>query len=155
MKKTETKTEIDQTDTQILRTLQEDSRLSLRKIASKMGTSVAKASSRIQSLQDRGIVKGYSALLDSAKMGYGLTAIILLQVEVGYLKNLAVELSQRANVVAVYEVAGDFDVAAVVKLKDRVGLDLLVNDLLVVPHVRKASTYVCAHVSKEDFRVEI
>jgi Lrp/AsnC family transcriptional regulator for asnA, asnC and gidA len=154
-KKPNQKSGIDKIDIQILSTLQEDSRLSYRKLAGKMGTSGVITSARIKNLEDKGLLKGYTALLDPVKLGYDLTAIIFIQTEGGYLKNLSNELSQMANVIAVYEITGDFDIMAVVKLKDRDRLNALIKDLLVAPHIKKTMTNITLNVVKEDFRLKL
>ena len=128
---------IDKTDIQILSTLQENSHLSCRKLARQNGHIRRHGICANKNLEDKGLLKGYTAILDPVKLGYDLTAIIFIQIEGGYLKNLANELSQMANVIAVYEITGDFDVVAVVKLKDRESLNALIKDLLVTPHIKK------------------
>jgi DNA-binding Lrp family transcriptional regulator len=149
------KTEFDKKDLQILSVLQEDSRLSCRKLASKLGMSGVMASARVKNLEDKGFVKGYTTLLDAVKLGYDLTAVIFFQVEGGFLKNLSADLSQMANVIAVYEITGEFDIVAVVKLKDRDSLNALIKDLLVTPHIKKTMTDITLNVVKEDFRIKI
>jgi DNA-binding Lrp family transcriptional regulator len=146
---------IDQTDIQILRTLQENSHQSCRQLASKVDISSPIASARIKILEDKGLLKGYTAILDPAKLGYDLTAILFLQIEAGYLKNLVSELSQMANIITVYEITGDFDVVAVVKLKGRESLGEFSKNLLVTPHIRKVVTNLSFNVVKEDFKVEL
>jgi Lrp/AsnC family transcriptional regulator for asnA, asnC and gidA len=154
-KKLNQRTALDKTDLQILATLQEDSHLSYRKLAAKMGISGVMASTRIKNLEDKGFLKGYAVVLDPIKLGYDLTAVIFVQAEGGYLKNLENALSQMSNVVAVYEITGDFDVVAVVKLKDREGLNTLIKNLLVTPHIKKTMTNIALNVVKEDFRLKI
>jgi Lrp/AsnC family transcriptional regulator, regulator for asnA, asnC and gidA len=154
-KKLNQKPGIDKTDIQLLTILQEDSHLSYRKLAGKMGISGVMACARIKNLEDKGLLKGYTAILDPVKLGYDLTAIIFMQIEGGYLKNMTNELSQMANVIAVYEITGDFDIVAVVKLKDRESLNALIKDLLVTPHIKKTMTNITLNVVKEDFRLKI
>ena len=149
------KTEIDTVDLQILKILQEDCHLSFRKLAEKIGISGAIAASRIKNLEDRGILRGYSVILDPVKLGFDLTAVIFMQTEGGYLKDLENELSQMFNVTALYEITGDFDVVAVVKLKDRDGLNSLLKNLLVTPHIKKTMTNVTLNVVKEDFKIKL
>jgi Lrp/AsnC family transcriptional regulator, regulator for asnA, asnC and gidA len=154
-KKIVKKTELDTTDTQILRMLQENCRLSFRKIGDKMAISGVMAASRINKLEDRGVVKGYAVILDPVKLGYDLTAIIFVQTEGGYLKDLENELSQMSNIIALYEITGDFDVVAIVKLKDRDSLNSLIKNLLVTPHIKKTMTNITLNVVKEDFKVKL
>jgi len=93
--------------------------------------------------------------LDPIKLGYDLTAVIFFQAEGGYIKNLTNELSQMSNVLAVYEVTGDFDIVAIVKLKDRDNLNALIKDLFVTPRIKKTITNIALNVVKEDFRLKL
>jgi Lrp/AsnC family transcriptional regulator, regulator for asnA, asnC and gidA len=140
-------------DLQILSTLQENSRVSYRKLANKLHISGTMAAAKIKRMENKGLLQGFAAMMDPIKLGYDLTAIIFFQIEGGYLQNLIVELSQTANVLAVYEITGDFDIVAVVKLKDRDSLNALIKDLLVTPHIKKTMTNIALNVVKEDFRL--
>jgi hypothetical protein len=53
----------------------------------------------------------------------------------------------------VYEITGEFDLAAVAKLKGRESLNQLIRSLMVTPHIKKITTNVALNVVKEDFRV--
>ncbi len=147
--------EIDEIDIQILNILQADCQLSLRKIADKIQISGVMTASRIKNLEEKGILKGYTAILDPIKLGYDLTAVIFIQTEGGYLKNLENELSQMSNVITIYEITGDFDIVAVVKLKDRDSLNTLLKNLLVTPHIKKTMTNITLNVVKEDFKITL
>jgi Lrp/AsnC family transcriptional regulator len=74
---------IENVDLQIINLLQEDCRLSFNKIASKLGISAGTAFNHIKSLEKKGVLKSYAVIVDSAKLGYDLTAVILIQVEGG------------------------------------------------------------------------
>ena len=154
-KKPNEKSEIDKVDLQILNILQEDCHLSFRKLADKMHITGVMAATRIKNLEEKGILKGYTAILDPVKLGFDLTAVIFVQTEGGYLKDLENELSQMANVIAIYEITGDFDVVAVVKLKDRDSLNSLLKNLLVTPHIKKTMTDITLNVVKEDFKIKL
>ena len=106
-------------DFRILCLLQQDSRLSFNKIASKLDISVGTAFNHVKNLEKKGILKGYTIILDSDKIGYGLTALILIQTEGGHLSEVEKEISKAANVIAVYDITGDYDAAVITKFKDR------------------------------------
>ena len=146
---------IDDVDLQIINLLQEDSRLSFNKIASRLGISVGTAYNRVKSLEDRGILKGYSVIVDPVKVGYGLTAIILIQAEGKHLLGVENEIAKISNVISVYDITGDFDIAAIARFKDRTGLNAFIKSLLSVPYVRRTVTNVVLNVIKEDFRVDV
>jgi len=146
---------IDEVDLQIINLLQEDSRLSFNKIASKLGISVGTAYNRIKNLEDRGILKGYTVTLDPAKIGYGLTAVILIQAEGTHLLGVENEVAKIGNVISVYDITGDFDIAVVARFKDRVDLNAFIKNLLTSPYVKRTVTNIVLNVIKEDFRVKI
>jgi len=103
----------------------------------------------------KGLLKGYTAILDPAKLGYDLTAIIYVQTEGGYLDDVEAELEKTANVIGVYEVTGDFDVIAVAKLRDRDSLNILIKNLLLTPNVKRTLTNITLNVVKEDFKLPL
>jgi Lrp/AsnC family transcriptional regulator, regulator for asnA, asnC and gidA len=144
---------VDAVDRVILGLLQEDCRLSFNKVAAKAGISVGTAYNRIKSLEAKGLLKGYTAVLDSAKLGYGLTAIVLVQAEGGYLVEVEQEIAKNSNVIAVYDVTGEFDAAVIAKFGDRNGLNAFIKQLSASPHVRRTVTNVALSTVKEDFRV--
>ena len=146
---------IDATDMQIINLLQENSRLSFHKIAHKLGISVGTAFNRIKSLEHRGILKSYTAIVDSNKVGYSQTAIILVRAEGRYLLDVEKEVAGKDNVISVYDITGDFDFAVIARFKDRDGLNTFVKGLSAIPHVRRTVTNVALNVIKEDFRVRL
>jgi len=147
--------EVDETDAQILNLLQEDSRISFNKIASKLGISVGTAYNRIKTLEEKGVLKGYTVLVDPVKVGYGMTAIILIQAEGAHLVDVENEIAKSDNVAAVYDITGDFDIAVIARFKDRYGLNSFVKKLISMPYVKRTVTNVVLNVVKEDFRVKI
>jgi len=146
---------IDKIDLQIINLLQEDSRLSFNKIAKELGISVGTAYNRIKNLEERGILKGYTAIVDPAKVGYTLTAIILIQAEGKHLLDVENEVAKMSNVISVYDITGDFDIAVIARFKDRFGLNAFIKNLLTMPYVKRTVTNVVLNVVKEDFRIKI
>lgn len=146
---------VDDVDLQIIALLQQDSRLSFNKIATKLQISVGTAYNRVKNLESAGIVKGYTLVLDPAKLGYGLTAIVLLQAEGGHLTEVEDKIACMHNVVAVYDITGDYDAAIVSKFKDRTNLNDFVKSLLAMPHVKRTVTNVALNIIKEDCGIKL
>jgi DNA-binding Lrp family transcriptional regulator len=142
---------LDPVDLKLLNLLKEDCRISNRKIARTLHLSAALVATRIKNLEDRGLVKGYTAVLDSIKLGYDITAVIMVRTNGVHVEDLEKFLARVDNIIALYEVTGDFDVIAIAKLKDRVSLNLMINDLLVNPYVKRTVTNIAFNVIKEDF----
>ena len=146
---------MDDIDMKIISLLQEDSRLSFNKIAQKLGISVGTALNRVKSLEDKGVLKGYTAIVDPNKVGYGLTAVILIQAEGKHLSNVEEEVAKINNVISVYDVTGDFDFVVIARFKDRESLNAFIKHLLTVPYIKRTVTNVALNVIKEDFRIKI
>jgi len=147
--------DLDALDLRILGLLQKDSRLSFNKIAGKLSISVGTAFNHIKSLEKKGVLKGYTILLDSNRVGYSLTTLIMIQVEGGHLLDVEDEVSKSANVVAVYDITGDYDAAVIAKFKDRSCLNSFIKNLMTIPHVKRTVTSVVLDVVKEDLQVNL
>ena len=147
--------ELEALDLRILGLLQKDSRLSFNKIAGKLGISVGTAFNHIKNLEKKGVLKGYTILLDSNRVGYSLTTLIMVQVEGGHLLDVEDEISKATNVVAVYDITGDYDAAVIAKFKDRECLNSFIKNLMAIPHVKRTVTSVVLDVVKEDLQVNL
>ena len=145
----------DDVDLRILELLQKDSRLSYKKIAENLGISVGTAYNRVKSLEEKGILKGYTTLVDHFKLGFMMTAIMLIQAEGAHLVEVEEQIAKMVGVVSVYDITGDFDIAIIVRFKDRTGLNAFVKRLLSIRHIKRTVTNVVLNVVKEDFRIRL
>lgn len=146
---------MDDIDRNIIRLLQEDSRKSFNKIAENLGIAVGTAYNRVKNLEDRGILKGYTIVLDPTKLGYGLTALILIQADGRYLPEVEKELAKLDEVISIYDITGDYDIAVVARFMNRAMLNNFIKSTLKMSHVNKTVTNVVLNVVKEDFRVKV
>jgi DNA-binding Lrp family transcriptional regulator len=146
---------VDDIDRNIIRLLQEDSRKSFNKIAENLGIAVGTAYNRVKNLEDKGILRGYTIVLDPTKLGYGLTSLILIQADGRYLPEVEKELAKLDEVISIYDITGDYDVAVVARFKNRATLNNFIKSTLKMPHVSKTVTNVVLNVVKEDFRVKV
>lgn len=60
---------LDGTDWQILRELQQDARLSFNELGRRVNLSAPAAAERVRKLEDKGVINGYSAQINPAKVG--------------------------------------------------------------------------------------
>jgi DNA-binding Lrp family transcriptional regulator len=146
---------MDEIDTQIINLLQENSRLSFNKVAHKLGISVGNAVNRVKNLEDRGILRGYTVIVDSNKAGYSQTVIVLGQAEGKHLSDVEKEIAKMDNAISVYDITGDFDFAVIARFKDKDSLNAFIKRLLATPNVKRTVTHVALNVIKEDFRVKL
>jgi DNA-binding Lrp family transcriptional regulator len=144
---------LDETDVEILRTLTLDARLSSRQIAKQCGVSIGTVLSRIKRMENEGIIRGYSALLDHEKLGYELTVVSEITVSKGRLLEVENEIARLPNVCCVYDVTGLVDAMIVAKFHNREELGKFTKRLLAIPFVERTNTHVVLTSIKEDFRL--
>lgn len=144
---------LDERDIEILKTLIADARLSSRQIAKQCGISIGTALSRIKRMEDEGVVKGYTALLDQEKLGYELTAVTEITVSKGRLLEMEKEIARIPNVCCVYDLTGLADAVIIAKFKNREDLSKFTKHLLSLPYVERTNTHVVLTTIKEDFRI--
>jgi DNA-binding Lrp family transcriptional regulator len=144
---------LDETDVEILKALTLDARLSSRQIAKQCGISIGTVLSRIKKMENEGIIRGYSVLLDHEKLGYELTVITEITVSKGRLLEVENEIARLPNVCCVYDVTGLIDTIIVAKFKNREELGKFTKRLLAIPYVERTNTHVVLTSIKEDFRL--
>ena len=144
---------LDETDVEILKALTLDARLSSRQIAKQCGVSIGTVLSRIKRMENEGIIRGYSALLDQEKLGYELTVVSEITVSKGRLLEVENEIARLSNVCCVYDVTGLIDAVIIAKFKNREELGKFTKRLLAIPYVERTNTHVVLTSIKEDFRL--
>ena len=145
--------ELNETDKKILKNLLDDARFSSRQIAKKVGVSVGTVLSRIKKMEDMGIIKGYSAILDHEKLGYELTVVTEITVSKGRLVEMENEIAKNPNVCGVYDVTGLTDAVIIAKFKSREDLGKFTKLLLALPYIERTNTHVVLATVKENFRL--
>lgn len=74
-------TKIDQFDRKILRELQANGRLTIQELSERVGLSASPVSRRVRILEQEGFIRGYSALIDEARLGYPVSVFVSVQLE--------------------------------------------------------------------------
>src|SRR5690348_11373431 len=110
---------IDDTDVRILTILRDDARISAAEVARQIGMAPSAAFERIRKLEDKGIVRGYAALIDPLAAGYGLLAFVAVSAREG-LGGAAVgrALAQIPGVQEVHHIAGSDDYLVKIRAAD-------------------------------------
>lgn len=146
---------IDEGDKKILRLLNWDGRLSYREIARQAKLSTTTVIERLKKMKINGIIKGYSANLDPKKLGYELTAIIELVAPKPTVLSAMKEVSELANIHAIYHTTGDVDAIVIAKFKGVDELQKFLGDLYTKLEIERSETRIVLETIKEDFRAVI
>jgi len=144
---------LSETDVKILQVLLEDARFSSRQVAKKVGVSVGTVLSRIKRMEEDGLIKGYSVIMNHERLGYELTVVMEVTVSKGRLIEMENEIAKIPNVCCVYDVTGLTDAFIIAKFKTREELGRFTKRLLALPYIERTNTHVVLTTVKEDFRL--
>lgn len=140
---------IDAIDKEILNIIQQDARISNAEIARKIELAPSAVLERVRKLEERGVIRGYTADIDPKALGYGLTAVIAVRTtECG--EGVGEELAAIPEVQEVHEVAGDDCFYIKVRTQDTDSLGRLLRERLkAIKNVENTRTTVVLKTFKE------
>jgi len=141
--------EIDDTDKKILNLLMDDSRLSYRKIAQKVGVSVATVMNRVKRLEKTGVITKYTIGVKYSFIGYDMQIIMDVRVSKGKLYEVEEKIAKHPNVFAVYDNTGPFDATIIAKFKDRRSADTFIKQVQKYDFVERTETKLLLSTVKE------
>src|SRR5438046_2847467 len=101
---------LDDIDVKVLATLQAQGRISWADLGEVLGLSPPAAAERVRKLEARGLIRGYTALVDPFALGYTLAAFIAVTLERPEHRQPFLKLVERLpEVQECHHVAGDYD----------------------------------------------
>lgn len=151
--------DLDRFDTRILSELQRDGRLPVVELAQTIGLSPTPCARRIKALESSGIVEGYTAILNPARVGLEVQAIV--HVKLTEHTDETVERFQREialldEVTSCFAMTGNYDFILQVFAQDLDSLStVILKKLLRIPHVRDVQSSVVLATVKRSTRVPL
>ena len=140
---------LDEIDKKIIKVLQDDARTSLRKISELVKVSLGTVSNRVKKMEENGVIKGYSVILDPDQIGWELNVVIGLRIQKGRLIEIQEKIAKDPRVHGVYDVTGDFDSMVIARAKNRKDLDDLSKNVLSIDGVERSITHLVLNTVKE------
>ena len=142
--------ELDKTDKKILNVVIENSRLSLRQIAKKLGVSVATVMHHLNRMEDEKIIKKYTAYPDYEKIGYDVEVVIEIRISKGKLLEVEKRLAVHPNVFGIYDVTGAFDAVVLARFRNRRQMDNFLKKIQTYEFVERTETKLVLQTIKEE-----
>ena len=133
-------------DHKILDELIQNSRESFRNIAHRIGVSTVTVMKHVKKLEKEKIIKGYSTQVDYEKLGYDVDVIVNVKIAHGRFAEVHERLKNNPNILAIYDVTGDFDAVIIAKFKKRIVLDNFLKKLQTLQNVERTNTIVILRV---------
>ena len=145
--------DLDATDRDLLAALLDDARISQRGLAKRVGVAQGTITNRLRRLEEMGVIKGYTVLLNAESIGWTMTVITGLRIQKGSMIDVQQQIAADPRVFAVYDVTGDYDSMVLARVRNRKDLDDLTKTVFTLNGVQRSFTQVVLNTVKEDGRV--
>jgi DNA-binding Lrp family transcriptional regulator len=131
---------IDPLDARLIRAMADTPRAGVMELARQLGVARGTVQARLEKLQRRGIVTGFSPDVDLRAMGYGVLAFVTLEIAQGRLADVVEHLGGIPEVLEVHSTTGPGDLHARVVARTNEHLQQVIAAILdVVGIVRTTS----------------
>jgi len=151
--------ELDAIDWRILKELQADGRMTNIALANRIGLSAPSCLLRVRTLEEAGLISGYTALVDEAALGYALTAFAMVRLhnqaesDLRAFENLVLSwpLVREAHMLS-----GESDFMLKCIARDLTGFqDFVLDELTSAPNVASVKTFLTIRRTKREPGVPI
>lgn len=134
-------------DRSILRHLQQDGRMSNLSLAERIHLSAPQTLRRVRTLEEKGVIRSYTAQVVPAAIGLGVMAFVNLSLDREQFRNVREverQLMAFPNIIECHTISGDFDYILKVVASDLKSLSQFLTDTLMqVPGVASLRSMIC------------
>ncbi len=138
---------LDAIDCKILEVLQRDGRISNVDLAAEVHLSAPQCFRRVRALEERGVVRGYRALVSGPSLGLAVTAFVSVNIEGAAferVRDIERQLRDFPEVLEIHTVSGDSDYLLKVVASDLRHLGQLLTDrLMQIKGIADVRSMVC------------
>jgi Lrp/AsnC family transcriptional regulator for asnA, asnC and gidA len=140
--------QLDAVDRKILNMLQNDARTPFSKIGAEAGVSEATVRYRVKRLEEQGIVKKYTTLLNPVKVGFSTTGIMMVKLDPVLFEQAAQAIGNLPEAYHVFQNTGEFDIVSVVHTVDLAHLSELRKRVQLIEGVRDVTVSAATRLIK-------
>jgi DNA-binding Lrp family transcriptional regulator len=134
---------IDEIAYDILRALRRNGRISIAALAQEVGISRASAYSRVESLTRAGIITGYTAEVDTTRLGLGVSALVFCTIQPQSWTTFLQAIGEMPDVESAMVMTGEHDVMLLVRSVDMERMQsLVIGTIADRPEVTKVETAI-------------
>ncbi len=145
---------LDPIDMKILGLLEKDARLSNQAIGEAVGLTASSVFERVKKLEKKGVIRGYTALIDPAAVGRPIAAFIRLMVGSARGPSSVADICRaEPEILECHHVAGEDCYILKVRAESPQGLERLVERLRRESEVQRSVTAIVFSTAKESTAV--
>jgi Lrp/AsnC family leucine-responsive transcriptional regulator len=98
---------LDEVNRRVLQELQADGRIGMAELGRRIGMSAPAVAERVQRLERAGVIAGYSAEIDPARVGFPVAAVVRIRPAPGQLTRIPEVARETPEVVECYRITGE------------------------------------------------
>ncbi|GFH98572.1 leucine-responsive regulatory protein [Bacteroidaceae bacterium] len=146
---------IDEIDIQLLKALQKDAKANTKELCELLHLSKTPIYERMRRLECEGVIKGYSAIIDNAKVGLPLVVFCNVSLAVhddDHIERFKKDIMEINEIMECYSTGGVFDFLIKVVLKDMEEFNKFVFEKLTKVHgiVKMQSSFVLSEIKHKN-----
>ena len=122
--------ELDNIDFQILRLLSKNSRIQWKDLGEQIHMTGQAIGNRIKKLEDSGVIKAYSLVVDEMKLGFTYTAFVIIYMKTANHDSFKRLMDERNEVVEVHRISGEGCYHLKIKVNSQEQLNLFLDNIL-------------------------
>lgn len=121
---------LDHIDAAILRELHKDARIARAELARRVGLSAPSVAERVHRLEDTGVIAGYGAHINPARLGYALTVLIRARPLPGEMNNMIEAMRDTHQIVECERISGEDCFVARAHVRDVAEMEHVIDRLV-------------------------
>ena len=134
--------ELEQRDKQLIALLKQNGRESVVSLSKKLGVSRATIQNRIEMLERRKIIKGFTVLFDDEYDSRLLRALMSVNLRAGVSRKVIENLRTRPQVTKILSVSGVYDLMIELTVETTIELDRQVDDIREIEGIEHTVTSI-------------
>jgi Lrp/AsnC family leucine-responsive transcriptional regulator len=141
---------IDEIDAKILELLQGSGRMKRSDVADEVGLSISAVSERMRKLEERGVIEGYTAIVDAKRLRLDITAFIRVSVDGSeHYSEFVERVQEMEHVLELHSITGEGSHLMKVRVKDTTYLERFLSRIQALPGVGHTTTSIVLSTFKD------
>jgi len=141
---------IDEIDAKILHLLQRDGRMQRSDVAEEVDLSISAVSERMRKLEERGVIQGYTAVVDAKRLRLDITAFIRVSVDGSeHYPDFVDQVEEMDQVLELHSITGAGSHLMKVRIPDTTALERFLSEIQAISGVTKTTTSIVLSTFEE------
>ena len=141
---------LDRIDTQLLALLQDNGRISQHDLAKAVGLSAPAVAERLRKLEERGVIRYFTAVLDAKKLGWDITAFIFVNIAGStFYPEFRTRVEDKPQVIECHSITGQGSHILKIRAENTAALEVLLAEIQSWPGVHGTTTSIVLSTLKD------